>query len=108
MECEIEFFRSIDHILSVKQPLRVCVLQSIGMQPCPPCRLGQVEGPRLVSQRVESLHFRDPAVRRRQSGKRMDTRAPWPKDTDLEMSSFPLRAGEVSAQAEGLMCRAAP
>lgn len=108
MECEIEFFRNIDHILSAKEPLRVCVLPSIGMPPCPPCRLGQVEGPRLVSQSVESLSFRDPAVQRRQSGKRTDTRAPWPKDTELEVSSFPLRAREISAQAEGLMYSAAP
>lgn len=47
-------------------------------------------------------------MQRRPSGKRMDTRAPWPKDTELEMSSFPLRAREISAQAEGLMCSAAP
>lgn len=47
-----------------------------------------------------NLNFREPDVQRRQSGRRMDTRAPWPKDTELEMSSFPLRVGEISVQAE--------
>jgi hypothetical protein len=47
-----------------------------------------------------NLNFREPEVQRGQSGRRMDTSAPWPKDTELEMSSFPLRGREISVQAD--------
>lgn len=40
-------------------------------------------------------------MQRRQSGRRIDTRAPWPKGTELEVSSFPLQAREMSPPGRG-------